>query len=986
MFRRFVVATGLVCLLLASCAITVAQAPPSADAYVTTAMPSSNFGSGPILPVQAGTTSYVQLNLGAFPANAKIAKATLRLYVDAVTAPGTCDVYAVNGNWSEHGVTASNAPMLGTSATGGQSVAISKASVNQFVLVDITALVQGWLDGTVANNGVALALTSSSGSFAFDSKESSGHHPELEVVLAATPLSVASATGESTSTATSAGKSSALVTANGIGPLPPSSAYIDNGTTLQTVASFNIDGTGTAATFNATSGYQLNGTPTISISGYLSQSLGYGAGPANTGNLNTFAGVLAGSGNTTGAFNTVMGAQANAANTTGSYNTIVGAWAGLSNTGTNNAFYGAYSGYSNTSGVNNMFFGTNAGHLNTTGNGNFFLGAGSGYNNTTGNNNTFLGYLSGQNADATASNNLYVGSQGQAGESGTIRIGDPASQTAAYIAGVNGASTTSGVPVFVDSTGKLGTTGGNFNFTSNVTITGDLSATNTTAGVAAVTGTDNNASGVSQGVAGITNSNGGAGVLGKALQTTGTAVGVVGVTNSAGGFGVKGVNTADGGIAIHGTANYTGGVTTSFGVMGTTANSAGGSSGVRGIASSTTGLVHGVHGTTNSSTDFSYGAGGNATSTTGQVFGVSGVSNSTSNYAAGVSGYEAGITGQVSGVSGTAVSTTNGSAGVNGNETATSGVVYGVFGGSSSSTNYSAGVSGNASAATGSVFGVAGSTGSTTSGASGVNGYEYGASGSVYGVYGSAASSSNGAAGVSGYESSATGNVAGVMGGATSTSDGASAVLGWESGTMGRIYGLWGGTPSAGTSASGVGGVAASSSGIVYGVSGQSYSSTNGAAGVFGLASATSGIVDGVFGTTASPAGAGGVFQNTSAQAGAPLLIAQDANGTTRFAVDNQGNVNVTTGTSTQVTSAIMPVNHARTTLTISGASYQNVVLTWNFAFPDTNYTANCNPQSSGTEIWYFQIASLTATTVTVQISSYGVAEQVTVHCMAVHD
>ena len=53
-------------------------------------------------------------------------------------------------------------------------------------------------------------------------------------------------------------------------------------------------------------------------------------------------------------------------------------------------------------------------------------------------NNTFLGYLSGQNADATASNNLYVGSQGAPGESGTIRVGDPANQTAAYMAGVKG--------------------------------------------------------------------------------------------------------------------------------------------------------------------------------------------------------------------------------------------------------------------------------------------------------------------------------------------------------------------------------------------------------------------------------------------------------------------------------------------------------------------------------------------------------------------
>ena len=40
-------------------------------------------------------------------------------------------------------------------------MAVSKT--NQFVLVDITSLVQGWQSGTIANNGVALAMTTSHG-------------------------------------------------------------------------------------------------------------------------------------------------------------------------------------------------------------------------------------------------------------------------------------------------------------------------------------------------------------------------------------------------------------------------------------------------------------------------------------------------------------------------------------------------------------------------------------------------------------------------------------------------------------------------------------------------------------------------------------------------------------------------------------------------------------------------------------------------------
>jgi hypothetical protein len=67
----------------------LAQAPPSADAYVTSAQPATNFGNSPLLPVQSGTSSYIRLNLEGLPSNATIAKATLRLYVNAVAAAGS---------------------------------------------------------------------------------------------------------------------------------------------------------------------------------------------------------------------------------------------------------------------------------------------------------------------------------------------------------------------------------------------------------------------------------------------------------------------------------------------------------------------------------------------------------------------------------------------------------------------------------------------------------------------------------------------------------------------------------------------------------------------------------------------------------------------------------------------------------------------------------------------------------------------------------
>ena len=175
----------MLALALPSAAI-LAQSPPSADTFSFLSTPNKNYGNWPVLVVQQGATSYLQFDLSAFPAGVTVNKATLRLYVDSVDDKGGAfDVYQLNTSWNEKSLTSITAPALGPSATGGQPITVSQASANQFVLVDITTLVQEWLSGAAPNHGVALALTTGTGSFGFDSKESTytSHEPELEVVL-----------------------------------------------------------------------------------------------------------------------------------------------------------------------------------------------------------------------------------------------------------------------------------------------------------------------------------------------------------------------------------------------------------------------------------------------------------------------------------------------------------------------------------------------------------------------------------------------------------------------------------------------------------------------------------------------------------------------------------------------------------------------------------------------------------------------------------
>jgi hypothetical protein len=151
-------------------------------------------------------------------------------------------------------------------------------------------------------------------------------------------------------------------------------------------------------------------------------------------------------------------------------NTFVGRSAGASNTvGHRNTFTGAFAGTRNVTGQYNVFTGEDSGFYNTYGNGNTFTGRSAGYINTTGSNNIFEGWMAGI-LNTSGSNDIYVGNHGAASgsESNTIRIGEPAQQKIAYIAGIYGSTTSSGVPVYIDSTGQLGTSPSSLRFKEQV--------------------------------------------------------------------------------------------------------------------------------------------------------------------------------------------------------------------------------------------------------------------------------------------------------------------------------------------------------------------------------------------------------------------------------------------------------------------------------------------------------------------------------------
>jgi hypothetical protein len=220
-----------------------------------------------------------------------------------------------------------------------------------------------------------------------------------------------------------------------------------------------------------------NGALTSETSGSNNTAVGFGAlGSSTSAQGNSAFGRLALSANTTGAENAAFGSLALDANTTGGLNAAFGDLTLHSNTtgnqnsafgfnalnantiGNFNSAFGVSALQQNSTGVNNSGFGDQALLNNSAGSGNLALGPSALVNLLSGNSNIAIGTSAGVGLNAGESHDIYIANAGVAGESNTIRIGDGSFQTAAFIAGISGATSASGVQVFVNGSGQLGTT------------------------------------------------------------------------------------------------------------------------------------------------------------------------------------------------------------------------------------------------------------------------------------------------------------------------------------------------------------------------------------------------------------------------------------------------------------------------------------------------------------------------------------------------
>jgi hypothetical protein len=432
---------SLLTLILLAWTLAHAQITPSADTYTNSTSPTTNYGSKTLLDVDGATqVTYVQFNLTSIPAGAIISQATLKLYVNSVTTAGSFNVDYVNGTWAENTITANLAPALGGTIASG--VAITTSDKNQYILVTVTSAVVGWLNGTQANDGIALVAD---GSFnaTFDSKESTttSHPAELDIVFAGSgggtitgvltgsgsgltgggtsgTLNLSLSTGCATNQVLQWNGHAWICAAAGTGTISGVTAGTDltGGGTSGTVT-LNLDTTKVAQlnaantfTGNQTVNGNLSATGLVSASSYQIGSSLFAFGSST--NANAFLG-FSGNPSMTGTANTAIGSGALESNASGSANTASGAGSLFFNTiGTYDTANGFASLYENTTGLYNTATGYEALFANTSGESNTASGSEALQNNKTGAGNTAVGFNSGFAIDSSfisGSNNTFLG-------------------------------------------------------------------------------------------------------------------------------------------------------------------------------------------------------------------------------------------------------------------------------------------------------------------------------------------------------------------------------------------------------------------------------------------------------------------------------------------------------------------------------------------------------------------------------------------------
>jgi len=151
------------------------------------ATPTFNVERFNLIPIEVDTLrSFLQFDLGLLPANAVITNASFKLYQYYTLGSEdiTIGVHQVNESWEEDTINWGNKP---TYLSVPEDITSVVAGEMTWLSWDITDLLQGWLDESIANYGLMLKSTeelsdnSSISCYSSDYMDDSALHPKLEI-------------------------------------------------------------------------------------------------------------------------------------------------------------------------------------------------------------------------------------------------------------------------------------------------------------------------------------------------------------------------------------------------------------------------------------------------------------------------------------------------------------------------------------------------------------------------------------------------------------------------------------------------------------------------------------------------------------------------------------------------------------------------------------------------------------------------------------
>ena len=223
----------LLAVLSSSVSIVCAQSVPvSQDTYIVPGS-AANYGTQPTIEVGGANHSegILQFDLSTLPAGtsaSSVLKANLLLYVDSIATPGSITVNETEDSWTELGVNGMNAPEAGEILQSTVPVTAS----NVFLVVDVTAVVQDWLQDGTPNNGFLISAGSANTDVFIDTKENSttSQPARLEIFLSG-PAGPAGQPGPA-GLAGDAGPTGLTGPQGPAGPTGPSNGWINGGSAI----------------------------------------------------------------------------------------------------------------------------------------------------------------------------------------------------------------------------------------------------------------------------------------------------------------------------------------------------------------------------------------------------------------------------------------------------------------------------------------------------------------------------------------------------------------------------------------------------------------------------------------------------------------------------------------------------------------------------------------------------------------------------------